>query len=92
MSGIKSIRNDIYELNVELRTAEDPEDLLRIIRQTNTDIAILQDYLTEEISEYERKATQEALEALWDIRQRASKDKQVRDRYSSMINVVYPNY
>lgn len=91
VSGVRSMRDDIYEMNVELRTAEDPEDLMRIIRKANTDISILQDYLSEDISDAERKATQAAIEELWDIRQRAAKDKQVRDRYSSMINVVYPN-
>ena len=90
--GIKIIKNDIYELNLRLRCAEDEMDLLYIIRTTNSDISILQDYITEpDITEEERQSCIAALEELYSIRQKAAKEKGVRDKYSSLIQVVYPN-
>ena len=92
LKGIRIIKDDVYELNVRLRCSESEDDLLYIIRNANTDISILQDYLSEpEISDIERKSCTDALQQLYDIRQRAAKEQKVRDRYSSFINVVYPD-
>lgn len=91
IKGIRSIKNDIYELNLRLRTAESAEDLMYIIRNVNTDVAILQDYLAENINEDERKSVLDALDELYDIRQRAAKEQTVRDRYDSAIQVFYPD-
>lgn len=91
IKGIRSIKNDIYELNLRLRTAESAEDLMYIIRQVNTDVTILQDYLTEDLSEDERQSVLTALSDLYDIRQRAAKEQAVRDRYDSAIQVIYPD-
>ena len=89
--GVRAMKNDIYELNLRLRTAESAEDLMYIIRQVNTDVAILQDYLSENISEEEKQSIIDTLEELYDIRQRAAKEQTVRDRYDSAIQVIYPN-
>ena len=91
IKGIRSIKNDIYELNLRLRTAESAEDLMYIIRQCNTNIAILQDYAAENISEEERRSITDALAELYDVRQRAAKEQTVRDRYDSAIQVIYPD-
>jgi hypothetical protein len=91
VKGIRSIKNDIYELNLRLRTAESAEDLMYIIRQVNTDVTILQDYMTEDLDEADRQSVLNALEELYDIRQRAAKEQVVRDRYDSAIQVIYPN-
>lgn len=91
VKGIRSIKNDIYELNLRLRTAESAEDLMFIIRQANTNITILQDYLAEDISDDERKSVFDTLNELYDIRQRAAKEQVVRDRYDSAIQVFYPD-
>jgi hypothetical protein len=90
-SGIRSIKNDIYELNLRLRTAESAEELMYIIRQANTDVTILQDYLTEDLPEEEKQSVINTLHELYDIRQRAAKEQTVRDRYDSAIQVIYPN-
>ena len=89
--GVRSIRNDVYELNLRLRCAESEMDLMYVIRTVNSDVAILQDYLTEEIPEDEREEIVATLQELYDIRQRAAKEKKVRDTSSSVINVVYPD-
>lgn len=89
--GIRSMKNDIYELNLRLRTAESAEDLMHIIRQVNTDVTILQDYLTENLTDEERQSVLDTLAELYDIRQRAAKEQTVRDRYDSAIQVFYPD-
>lgn len=89
--GIRAMKNDIYELNLRLRTAESAEDLMYIIRQVNTDVTILQDYLTEDLADDERQSVLDTLAELYDIRQRAAKEQTVRDRYDSAIQVIYPD-
>lgn len=88
--GIRAVKDDVYELNVRMRCAESEDDLLYVIRTTNTDIAILKDYLTEDISDAEREEVYKILQELYDVRERASKNKEVRRRYDSLIQVVYP--
>ena len=89
--GIRSIKEDIYELNLRLRTAESIEDAMYVIRVANNDISILQDYVTEpELTEEERKSVYDTLDELYTIREKASKESKIRDRYSSYIQVVYP--
>ena len=62
-----------------------------VIRTVNNDVAILQDYLSEpDIDEQERQSIYEVLEELYSIRQKAAKDKNVRDKYASIINITYP--
>ena len=91
VKGIRSIKNDVYELNLRLRCAETEDDLLYVIRTTNSDIAILKDYMTEDISGEEREEIYKVLEELYEVRQNAAKNKEIRSRYDSMIQVVYPN-
>lgn len=92
VKGIRAIKNDVYELNLRLRVAETEEDLLYVIRTINSDISILQDYITEpDVDEEERKEIEDTLQELYSIRQKAAKDKEVRTKYSSMIQVVYPD-
>lgn len=90
-NGVREIKNDVYELELRLRTAEDIDELMSIIRSANNYITILQDYLNEDISDEERADIVAVLEELYSIRQKASKDKQVNSRYSGYINVVYPS-
>ena len=89
VKGIRGIKNDIYELNVRLRCAETEEDLLYIIRTINSDIAILKDYLTEDIPNDEREEIFKVLQDMYDIRENAAKKKDVR-RSDTLITVVYP--
>lgn len=89
LKGIRNIKNDIYELNLRLRSAESESDLLYVIRTCNTNINILQDYLTEDITEEERQSAADAMMELYKIRDKAAKEKGIRDKYS-MIQVYYP--
>jgi hypothetical protein len=89
--GIRSVKNDVYELNLRLRCANTESDLLYIIRTLNTDIAILRDYLTEDISDEEREEIYRILQDMYDIRDQAAKKKEIRNAYDSLIQVVYPD-
>lgn len=89
--GVRSIKNDVYELNLRMRCAETENDLLYIIRTLNSDIAILRDYLTEDISDEEREEIYKVLQDMYDIREQAAKNKEIRSNYDSLIQVVYPD-
>lgn len=88
--GVRAVKDDVYEMNLRMRCAESEEDLLYVIRTVNTDIAILKDYMTEDISDAEREECFKTLQELYDVRDRAAKNKEVRRRYDSLIQVVYP--
>lgn len=90
VKGIRSIKNDVYELNVRLRCAETEEDLLYVIRTLNSDIAILKDYLTEDIPDEEREEIYKVLQDMYEVRENAAKKKEV-SRSDSLIQVVYPD-
>lgn len=90
IKGIRGIKNDVYELNVRLRCAESEEDLLYIIRTLNSDIAILKDYLTEDIPDDEREEIFKTLQDMYDIRENAAKKKDIQ-KSDTLITVVYPN-
>ena len=57
-NGIKQIKNDVFELKLRLRTCEDIDELMSIIRSCNSYISILQEYLEEDISDTEREDVQ----------------------------------
>lgn len=88
--GVRGIQSDVYELNLRMRCAETEDDLLYVIRTVNNDIAILKDYLTENISDSEREEVFKTLQELYDIREKAAKSKEVRNRTDSLIQVIYP--
>lgn len=91
-SGIRSIKDDIYEFNLRLRAIETEEDAMLLIRNINSDIAVLEDYMTEpQVSDQERESISDVLEELYAIRVKAAKTADIRNKYSSMIQVVYPN-
>jgi hypothetical protein len=88
IKGIKAIKADAYEMNVRVRCATTQEDLLYIIRTLNTDIAILKDYLTEDITKEEREDVMKTLQYMYEVRDIAAKQKAVQS--DSLIQVVYP--
>lgn len=88
IKGIKAIKADAYEMNVRVRCATTQEDLLYIIRTLNTDIAMLKDYLTEDITKEEREDVMKTLQYMYEVRDIAAKQKAVQS--DSLIQVVYP--
>ena len=45
-SGLKGIEEDLYEFNIRMKNAETEEDVMLILRQVNTRMSVLDDYLT----------------------------------------------
>ena len=89
--GVKAIQADVYELNLRVRCANTESDLLYVIRTVNNDIAILKDYLTEDISDDEREDIYNSLKDLYEVREKAAKTKEVINPGDSFIQVIYTN-
>jgi hypothetical protein len=54
-SGMRSLEDDVYEYNMRIRNVEEEDDALLILRQINSRMAIIDDYInTEKLDEYER--------------------------------------
>lgn len=89
--GIRSIKDDIYEFTLRARNLDTEEEALLLIRNINSDIAILEDYISEEgLSQAEIDSVSDVLQELYALRQKVSKDSNIRNYYDSMIKVVYP--
>lgn len=56
-NGLRSIEDDLFEYKIRIKNCEDEEDAIFILRQINTRLTILDDYLenTDNISESERR-------------------------------------
>ena len=89
--GIRSLKDDIYEFTLRARAIESEEEALLLIRNINNDVAILEDYITDEgVSQEEIESVSNLLQELYALRQKVSKEADVRNTYDSMIKVVYP--
>lgn len=90
--GVRSLKDDIYEFTLRARTLETEDEALLLIRNINSDITILEDYISEpELSQEEVDSISALLQELYALRQKVSKDAKIRGTYDSMIRVVYPN-
>lgn len=74
--GLQQLENDMYEYKVRLKNCEDLEEAMYILRQVNTRIGILQDYLaTTEVSEAEADRWRSLINDYMQIRVDLSKKK-----------------
>lgn len=75
---MRSLEDDFYELNMRVRNVEDEDDALYLMRQLNTRISLIDDYVnSEDLSPTEAKRWNESLE----------KFKRIRDDLSQ--NLIY---
>lgn len=75
---MRSLEDDFYELNMRVRNCEDEDDALYLMRQLNTRISLIDDYVnSEDLNPTEAKRWNDSLE----------KFKRIRDELSS--NLVY---
>ena len=66
---MRSLEDDFYELNMRIRNVEDEDDALYLMRQLNTRISIIDDYVnSEDLSSQEAKRWNESLEKFKRIR------------------------
>lgn len=70
---MRSLEDDFYELNMRIRNVEDEDDALYLMRQVNTRIALIEDYVnSEDLSSTEAKRWNESLEKFKRIREELS--------------------
>ena len=75
-NGLRSIEDDLYEFKIRLKNAETEEDAIYILRQINTRISILEDYIANtELSESEERRWQSVIDAYRTLRIELSKKK-----------------
>ena len=68
-NGLKSLEEDLYEYSMRLRNVDTQDDAILLMRQLNSRISILDDYLTyEEMSESERSRWQAVYDEYQKIR------------------------
>ena len=73
---MRSLEDDFYEFNMRIRNVEDEDDALYLMRQLNTRISLIEDYVnSEDLSPTEAKRWNESLE----------KFKRIRDDLSSTL-------
>ena len=73
-NGLKSIEEDLYEYGMRLRNVETQDDALLLMRQINSRMGILEDYLREDdIDEKDRQRWEKCYEGYLKIREELSK-------------------
>lgn len=74
-NGLKSIEEDLFEYNMRLRNVETQDDAILLMRQINSRMSILEDYLTEEknLDDKERERWENCYKKYLDLRDSLSK-------------------
>ena len=89
--GIRAFEDDLYEYNMRVRNIEDEEDALYILRQINTRLAIIDDYVsTERLEEREQKRWFDLMDKFQKLRDDLSK-KAIYKNKTYGIFVQYPD-
>jgi len=89
MNGLRSIEDDLYEYKIRVKNCEDQEEAMYTLRQINTRIAILEDYLANtEVSESERERWYNVILCYRELRAELAK-KKIGNKKSYGIFVDY---
>ena len=73
-NGLRSIEEDLYEYNMRLRNVETQDDAILLMRQINSRMSILEEYLaTEELEEKDRKRWEDCYKKYLELREALSK-------------------
>lgn len=73
-NGIKSIEEDLFEYNMRIRNIETEDDAIILMRQINSRMSILEDYIREEnIDDVDRKRWSECYSKYVELRNELSK-------------------
>lgn len=87
--SIRSLDDDYYEIAMRIRNVEDEDDALYLMRQINTRLGIMEDYLnSEDIDDKERKKWFESIDRFKELREKLSKTV----TYKSKTYGIYVNY
>ena len=91
-NGIKGIEEDLYEYNMRYRNVEDENDAILLMRQINSRMGILEDYLAnEDMSDDDRKRWSAVYKGYSDLRIALSK-KAVYNRKQYGLYYDYSSY
>lgn len=92
-NNIHKFGRDVYEYTMRIRHVSDEEDAMYLMRQINTRISVLEDYLnTERLSNGEREEVFKILDKYYALREKLANDVNYRYDYSQgIITVVYPD-
>ena len=88
-NGLRQIEDDLYEYKIRYKNCDTTEEALYIIRQINSRISILDDYLLSnpEISDYERDRWLDIIQKFKDLREEVGKKKVVsRKSYGLFVD------
>ena len=74
-NGLRSLEDDLYEYTMKLRNVETQDDALLLMRQINSRMSILEDYLRDEkdLDDKERKRWEDCYSSYADLRNALSK-------------------
>lgn len=73
-NGMKSIEEDLFEYNMRLRNVETQDDAILLMRQINSRMSILEDYLREEdMDEKDRERWEDCYKKYLELREALSK-------------------
>lgn len=88
--GVRALEDDLYEYNMRIRNTDDEEDALFLMRQINTRISIIDDYIsTEKLEEKDQKRWFETLSKFKKLRDELSKKATYKNKYMDIF-VSYP--
>ena len=72
--GLKGIEDDLYEFNIRIKNVETEEDAMLILRQMNTRMSVLDDFLTYgNASPREKERWQKVYNKYYDLREEMAK-------------------
>lgn len=84
--GIRGLEDDLYEFNLKAKNVDEHDDALIIIRQINTRMAIIEDYMaTEKLSEKERERWSDLLNKYRMIREEVSKKTTYDEKFYGLF-------
>lgn len=87
--SMRSLEDDYYELNMRIRNVEDEDDALYLMRQINTRLGIIEDYLnSEDLDEKEKKHWFDTIDKFRNLREKLSKSIV----YKTKTYGIYVNY
>lgn len=87
--SMRSLEDDYYELNMRIRNVEDEDDALYLMRQINTRLGIIEDYLnSEDLDEKEKKRWFDTIDKFRNLREKLSKSIV----YKTKTYGIYVNY
>lgn len=88
--GIKSLKDDYYELTMRAKNIDLTDEALIILRRINSNMSIIQDYLdSENLDDKTREEAFQILEQYEELRQKLIKKDLYKEK--QLFNIVYPD-